>query len=36
MAAVNFFKGHSELTKVISIDGGPSIGEVTEEIMAAL
>ncbi|MCU7800751.1 MAG: adenylate kinase [gamma proteobacterium symbiont of Lucinoma myriamae] len=36
MAAVNFFKGHSELTKVIPIDGGPSIGEVTEEIMAAL
>lgn len=36
MAAVNFFKGHSELTKVISIDGAPSIGEVTEAIMAAL
>ena len=36
MAAVNFFKGHSDSTKVISIDGSPSIGEVTEEIMAAL
>ncbi len=36
MAAVNFFKGHSELTKVVAIDGSPSIGEVTEEIMAAL
>ena len=36
MAAVNFFKGHSDVTKVISIDGSPSIGEVTEKIMAAL
>ena len=36
MAAVNFFKGHSDATKVISIDGSPSIGAVTDEIMAAL
>ncbi len=36
MAAVNFFKGLGGDTKVISIDGSPSIGEVTEEIMAAL
>lgn len=36
MAAVNFFKGHSDDTKVISIDGSPSIGAVTDEIMAAL
>ncbi|MDX2503493.1 MAG: adenylate kinase [Gammaproteobacteria bacterium] len=35
MAAVNFFKAHEGVAKVISIDGGPSIGEVTEAIMAA-
>ncbi len=36
MAAVNFFKGLGGGTKVISIDGSPSIGEVTEKIMAEL
>ncbi len=36
MAAVNFFKDIAGDTKVISIDGGPSIGEVTEAIMAKL
>lgn len=36
MAAVNYFKGHHELTKVVSVDGSPSIGEVTDNIMAAL
>ena len=36
MAAVNFFKGIGGDTKVISIDGGPSIGEVTEAILAKL
>lgn len=36
MAAVNFFKSIGGDTKVISIDGGPSIGEVTEAIMAKL
>ncbi|WP_198264502.1 adenylate kinase [sulfur-oxidizing endosymbiont of Gigantopelta aegis] len=36
MAAVNFFKALGGDTKVIAIDGGPSIGEVTENIMAAL
>ena len=36
MAAVNFFKGLGKDTKVISIDGSPSIGEVSEAIMAKL
>lgn len=36
MAAVNFFKGLGGDTKVISIDGGPSIGEVTEAVMSNL
>ncbi len=36
MAAVNFFKNLGGDTKVVSIDGSPSIGEVTEEVMAAL
>ncbi len=36
MAAVNFFKGLGGDTEVISIDGSPSIGEVSEAIMAKL
>ena len=36
MAAVNFFKGLGGDTKVISIDGSPSIGEVSEAIIAKL
>ncbi|MCP3850760.1 MAG: adenylate kinase [Gammaproteobacteria bacterium] len=36
MAAVNFFKGLGGDTKVISIDGEPSIGDVTDAIMAKL
>ncbi|MCU7837137.1 MAG: adenylate kinase [gamma proteobacterium symbiont of Taylorina sp.] len=36
MAAVNFFKRLGGDTQVISIDGGPSIGEVSEAIMANL
>ena len=36
MAAVNFFKGLGGDTKVVSIDGGPSIDKVTESVMAAL
>lgn len=36
MAAVNFFKGVGGGTKVISVDGGSSIGEVTEAILAKL
>jgi adenylate kinase len=36
MAAVNYFKGLDTNTKVVSVDGGPSIGEVTDAIMAEL
>ncbi|ADH86207.1 adenylate kinase [Desulfurivibrio alkaliphilus] len=36
MAAVNFFKQIGGGTKVISVDGRPSIGEVTEAIMKEL
>ena len=36
MAAVNFFKGLGGSTKVISVDGGPSIDEVSNAIMKEL
>jgi len=36
MAAVNFFKGRGGDTAVVSVDGSPSIGEVTEKVMNAL
>jgi len=36
MAAVNYFKGLGGNTKVISVDGRPSIGEVSEAIMKQL
>jgi len=36
MAAVNYFKGLGGDTKVISVDGGPSISEVSETIMSQL
>lgn len=36
MAAVNYFKGLDTDTRVVSVDGGPSIGEVTDAIMAEL
>lgn len=36
MAAVNVFKGLGGGTKVISVDGRPSIGEVTDAIMKEL
>ena len=36
MAAVNYFKKLGGNTKVISVDGGPSISEVTDAIMKEL
>ncbi len=36
MAAVNFFKGLGGSTKVTSVDGSVSIGEVTDSILAVL
>ena len=36
MAAVNYFKGLGGNTKVISVDGRPSIGEVSEALMKQL
>ncbi len=36
MAAVNYFKGLGGDTRVISVDGSPSIGEVTDAILKEL